>query len=323
MKLADIYKNLRSDLREIERELESSIQAEHPDLNRSAIHLLEAGGKRMRPVFVLLAGKFGHYEVSRLKQVAVPLELIHMATLVHDDVIDDAATRRGRATVKAKWDNRVAMYAGDYLLARSLDIVSRVGDPRAHRVLSRAIFQMCKGEIEQIRDFYNPDQSLIRYFHRIRRKTALLMAISCELGALVSGAESPTVRRLRLYGYFVGMAFQITDDVLDLTGDEKTLGKPAGSDLRQGNLTLPVIYVLKRGPKAEREQILAYLRSRGTDGSLPVILEGIRRSEGIDCAHRLARRYLDKALSMLEDLPEGEPKESLRLIAEFVARRSY
>ncbi|MDA8353535.1 MAG: polyprenyl synthetase family protein [Firmicutes bacterium] len=323
MKLAQIYKNLRKDLREIERELEESVQADHQDLSRSAAHLLEAGGKRMRPVFVLLAGQFGRYDVERLKRVAAPLELIHMATLVHDDVIDDAATRRGRATVKAKWDNRVAMYTGDFILARSLDIVTQIQSPEAHRVLSNAIYQMCKGEIEQIRDFYDPDQSVLRYLHRIKRKTALLMSVSCELGALVSDADPSVVRKLRLYGYYVGMAFQITDDLLDLTGDQTNLGKPAGSDLRQGNVTLPVIEVLKRGPEEDRERIIRYLHSRGQDGSLSDIIERVRRSRGIPCAQELADRYLNKALTVLEDLPQGEAKESLRSIAHFVAHRSY
>lgn len=323
MKLADIYNSLKQDLREVERELEKSIQTDHRDLNRSAAHLLEAGGKRMRPVFVLLSGKFGRYDVDKLKQVAVPLELIHMATLVHDDVIDDASTRRGRPTVKAKWDNRVAMYTGDYILGRSLAIVSRISDPKIHRVLSPAMYQMCRGEIEQIRDFFETDPSLIRYLHRIKRKTALLMSVSCELGALVCGAAPADVRRLRLYGYFVGMAFQITDDILDLTGDERTLGKPAGSDLRQGNITLPVIYILKKGPEEDREQILQYLRSRGDEKALPYILQRVRQSDGITYAEGLARRYLDKALRVLEGLPAGDTRESLRLIAEFVAGRSY
>ncbi|MFD1427766.1 heptaprenyl diphosphate synthase [Kroppenstedtia sanguinis] len=323
MKLADIYNSLKQDLREVEQELEKSIQTDHRDLNQSAVHLLEAGGKRMRPVFVLLSGKFGEYDVDKLKQVAVPLELIHMATLVHDDVIDDASTRRGRPTVKAKWDNRVAMYTGDYILGRSLAIVSRIKDPEIHRVLSPAIYQMCRGEIEQIRDFFATDLSLVRYLHRIKRKTALLMSVSCELGARVSGAAPDEVRRLRLYGYFVGMAFQITDDILDLTGDEQILGKPAGSDLRQGNITLPVIYILKKGPEEDRERILQYLHNQGDEQALPEILQQVRQSDGIPYAEDLARRYLDKALQVLEGLPAGETRESLRLIAEFVAGRSY
>ncbi|OYD09718.1 polyprenyl synthetase family protein [Paludifilum halophilum] len=323
MKLQDIYRNLRRDLRWIEGELGKSVETEHHQLNRSATHLLEAGGKRMRPVFVLLSGQFGRYDVGRLKEIAVPLELIHMASLVHDDVIDDAATRRGRQTVKAKWDNRVAMYTGDYIFARALMIASRIGEPAVHQVLSRAIMQMSQGEIEQIRDFYNMDQSLLRYLHRIKRKTALLMAVSCHLGGLVSGADPEWVRCLRLYGYFVGMAFQITDDVLDIVGDEKTLGKPAGSDLRQGNVTLPVIYVLQRGSRKDRRLIANYLETEGRVGSIEEVLHRVSRSDGIGYADRLADRYLEKAMEVLSRLPGGEARESLRLIAEFVGDRSY
>ncbi|QKG84325.1 heptaprenyl diphosphate synthase [Kroppenstedtia pulmonis] len=323
MKLQDIYRNYRRDLRLIEKELGKSIRTEHRQLNQSAAHLLDAGGKRMRPVFVLLAGKFGDYDIQRLKNVAVPLELIHMASIVHDDVIDDAATRRGKQTVKAKWDNRIAMYTGDYIFARALTIASRIDNPEVHRVLARSMMEMCQGEIEQIRDFFDENQSLIRYLQRIKKKTALLMSVSCQLGGLVSGASPEHVRRLRLYGYYVGMAFQITDDVLDIVGDEKILGKPSGSDLRQGNVTLPVIYVLQRGSEEDRRQILEYLRTKGQRDSIEDILQGIRTSDGIDYAHALADRYLKKAYAVLTRLPQGKARDSLQLIAEFVGRRNY
>lgn len=340
MKLADIYKSLRQDLRVVEQELSNSVRSDHTELNRSSAHLLEAGGKRLRPVFTLLAGQFGYYDIERLKKVAVPLELIHMSSLVHDDVIDDAQTRRGRPTVKSKWDSRVAMYTGDYLFARALSIATQVEDPRIHQVLSRSIQEMCKGEIEQIRDFYNPDQGLIRYLQRIKRKTALLMAVSCQLGAMVASADEAVVRRLRLYGYYVGMAFQITDDVLDLIGDEKELGKPAGSDLRQGNITLPVIYLLHYGSEEDRRRLRDYLSRRRTDvGSEDVlpgqqleealsigiedVLERVRHSGGIPYAEEMSRRYLDKALVCLEGLPSGQARDSLLFIARFVGKRSY
>lgn len=173
MKLLDIYEELRSDLKVIEEELAATLVTDQAGLNRSSGHLLEAGGKRIRPLFVLLSGHFGQYDINRLKRVAVPLELIHMATLVHDDVIDDADTRRGRKTVKAQWDNRVAMYTGDYIFARSLQVVTEIEDPAVHRILSRSIMDMCRGEIDQVRDFYDASPSLLRYFRRIKRKTAL------------------------------------------------------------------------------------------------------------------------------------------------------
>jgi heptaprenyl diphosphate synthase len=323
MNLQDIYHSLNKDLEFIEQELARSIDTGHTALRDASSHLLKAGGKRMRPVFVLLAGHFGHYDITRLSRVAVALELIHMATLVHDDVIDDAETRRGRRTVKAEWDNRVAMYTGDYIFARALKELSALDDSRVQGILAEAIRLMCLGEIEQIQDLFSEHLSLKRYLRRIKRKTALLMAISCHLGALVAGASAEHVRLLRAYGYYVGMAFQLTDDVLDLTGDERTLGKPAGSDLRQGNVTLPVIHVLRSGTAGEQELIRSYLRSGGREGNLAEILDIVRRGGGIEQTLNLSRRYLDKAIGCLNRLPASHQRESLRLIAEFIVRRSY
>lgn len=323
MRLQEIYESLAHDLEAIENMLALSVRSDQTTLNKSASHLLKAGGKRIRPVFVLLAGQFGSYDIERLKKVAVPLELIHMATLVHDDVIDDAQTRRGHPTVKAEWDNRIAMYTGDFIFARSLTIASEIEDSRVHRALSESIVQICEGEIEQIRFFYNWRQSLLDYLQRIRRKTALLMAVSCELGGLVSKADTHIVRSLRMFGYYVGMAFQLTDDVLDLIGDEKVLGKPAGSDLRQGNVTLPVIYALQKAQKPERELIINYLESRGTSVSVEEVIQAVQNSQGIFYAMHLADRYLAKAIQELDHLPANEARESLRMIAHFVGRRSY
>ncbi len=323
MNLQDIYQNLKNDLRRIEDKLEESVQTNHTELNDSATHLLKAGGKRMRPVFVLLSGQLGTYDADRLWQVAVALELIHMATLVHDDVIDDAELRRGRKTVKAEWDNRVAMYTGDYILARALEGITRIEDPEVQQILSRAIYRMCQGEITQIQDLYNARQSLRRYLHRIKKKTALLMAISCQLGAMVSGADPKMVRCLYSYGYYVGMAFQLTDDVLDITGDEQVLGKPAGSDLRQGNVTLPAIYALHHSSPLNREKILTHLNSEGKKGSVKEILSIVRQSGGVEYAMELSKRYLEKAVLSLESLPFSRARESLRLIAEFIVSRSY
>ena len=326
MKLAsisNIYQELKKDIQKVERELSSAIETDDPVLNEASHHLLHAGGKRIRPIFVLLAGKFGDYSVERLKYVAVPLELIHMATLVHDDVIDDAETRRGRKTVKAEWDNRIAMYTGDYIFACSLKIVSRLSDPNVHRVLSDAIVEVVKGEIEQIRDFFNWKQNLRRYLRRIKRKTALLIAISCQLGGMVSGASERHVRALYHFGYNAGMAFQITDDILDFTGTAKQLGNPAGSDLRQGNITLPVLYTLSSADEAQRQQIHAYLQSKGDAFSIEDMVKLIKNSEGIRFAQKLADTYLNKAIHALNELPISRSRDSLKQIAHFIGDRSY
>lgn len=241
MKLLQLYAAMKSDLQAIEDQMAQTVTSDLPILSETSLHLLKAGGKRIRPVLVLLAGKFGNYSMESLKKVAVPLELIHMATLVHDDVIDDAETRRGQLTVKSKWDNRIAMFISDYIYAKALTVITELDKPRIHQILSGAIVQMCIGEMEQIRDFFNVDQSVRNYLRRIRRKTALLIAISCQLGAMAADAPARTSQALYRFGYNIGMLFQITDDLLDLCGTEKAIGKPPGSDLRQGNITLLIV----------------------------------------------------------------------------------
>ncbi|MUT65479.1 polyprenyl synthetase family protein [Paenibacillus sp. NEAU-GSW1] len=324
MKLLDIFSKLKGDINQIERELEKSVTFDDGLLSEASLHLLKAGGKRLRPVFVLLAGKFGHYNLDVLQKIAVPLELIHMSSLVHDDVIDDATTRRGQLTVKSKWDNRVAMYTGDYIFGKALTIATELNNPFIHQMLSKSLVQMSIGEMEQIRDFFNTEQTIRNYLLRIRRKTALLIAISCQLGAAAADADRQTVNRLYSYGYNIGMNFQIRDDLLDLFGTEKQIGKPPGSDIRQGNITLPVILALRdekvRGPLLE--EISRIKQSNGSADTAPAI-KLIRESSGIGLADQLANRYLEKALHALEGLPAIGAKKNLIDIAHFVGKRNY
>lgn len=324
MKLMQLYAAMKSDLQAIEDQMAQTVTSDLPVLSETSLHLLKAGGKRIRPVFVLLSGKFGTYSMETLKQVAVPLELIHMATLVHDDVIDDADTRRGQLTVKSKWDNRIAMFTGDYIYAKALTVISQLDKPRIHQILSGAIVQMCIGEMEQIRDFFNVEQSVRNYLRRIRRKTALLIAISCQLGAMATDAPAQVCHALYRFGYNVGMLFQITDDLLDLCGTEKAIGKPPGSDLRQGNITLPVLYALQED--SLKDQLLSEIEriktSEGTANSADAV-KLVRSSRGIKTAENMAEKYLAKALKALEILPNIPAKRNLADIARFVAKRSY
>ena len=324
MKLLDIYASMKSDIAQIEQELEKTVRCDHVMLSETSLHLLKAGGKRIRPVFVLLAGQFGQYSLTRLTSVAVALELIHMASLVHDDVIDDADTRRGQLTVKSKWDNRVAMFTGDYIFAKALSVLTELEDARIHRILSRAIVQMCIGEMEQIRYFFDTDQTVRDYLLRIRRKTALLIAVSCQLGALASGASLRESNALYSFGYNVGMAFQIRDDILDICGTEKELGKPPGSDIRQGNITLPFIFALREQPI--RERVLAHLdavREASGEADASTALELVRGSAGLKQSEALAERYIAKAIAAVGRLPDISARRSLIEVARFVGNRSY
>lgn len=324
MKMMQLYAALKSDLQAIEDEMTRVVASDLPLLSETSLHLLKAGGKRLRPVIVLLSGQFGHYSLNTLKKVAVPLELIHMATLVHDDVIDDAPTRRGQLTVKSKWDNRIAMYTGDYIYAKALTVITQLANPRIHQILSGAIVQMCIGEMEQIRDFFNVDQSVRRYLLRIRRKTALLIAVSCQLGALAAEAPVGVSSILYRFGYNVGMAFQITDDLLDVCGTEKAIGKPPGSDLRQGNISLPVLYALQ-DPSVRSELLreIEKIRQSESQADSSAAVRLVRASSGIAKAERLADRYIAKALKLLDGLPDVPAKNKLADVARFVTQRSY
>jgi heptaprenyl diphosphate synthase len=321
MKLKAMYSFLNSDLRAVEKELEETVQTDYAQLSEAALHLLQAGGKRIRPVFVLLAAKFGDYDIERIKHVAVALELIHMASLVHDDVIDDAELRRGRQTIKAKWSNRFAMYTGDYMFARSLERMAYLDNPLAHQVLANTIVEVCRGEIEQIKDKYRFDQNLRCYLRRIKRKTALLIAASCQLGAIAADAPREVAERLYLFGYYVGMSFQITDDILDFTGTEAQLGKPAGSDLLQGNVTLPVLFAMEN--ERLKTKIATVVRPETTPDEMKEIIALIKQTDAIKKSYELSDRYLQKALCVLETLPNNKARSTLYDIAKYIGKRNF
>ena len=321
MKLKMLYSDMRSDLDLIEKELEIAVNSSSDLLNEASLHLLQAGGKRIRPVFVLLAAKFGNYQINQMMNVAVPLELIHMASLVHDDVIDDSEMRRGQLTVKAQWNNRVAMYTGDFIFARALEYITNIDNPQAHRILSYTMVEICVGEIIQIEDKFKLDQRLQDYFRRIKRKTALLIASSCQLGAVVSGADEKTATHLKRFGYYVGMSFQIMDDILDITATDKELGKPAGSDLIQGNITLPILF-LKDSPEF-RPALEHAISGNMTEIERLALVKRIRESDAIPKAKAMSNRYLQKALKELDALPTSPAKKSLREIALYMGKRKF
>lgn len=320
MKLKMMYSSLNTDLSIIEKELEATIEAEHPLLKQAGLHLLKAGGKRIRPVFVLLSGKFGQYDIHKMKYAAVALELIHMSSLVHDDVIDDAELRRGKPTIKAKWDNRIAMYTGDFLFARSLELMAKLNNLDAHKILSEALVDLCRGEIDQIKDKFNFSQNTRNYLRRIKRKTALLIAVSCQLGAIAADAPEEIHKKLYLFGYYVGMSYQIIDDILDFTSTEKQLGKPVGGDLLQGNVTLPVFLAME--DPAFRGKIEALPHEPKREDLEPVI-SMVKNSDAIQKSFHVSDMYMEKAYDILEQLPDIKARETLRNIAKSIARRKF
>ncbi|SFC25063.1 heptaprenyl diphosphate synthase [Bacillus sp. UNCCL81] len=318
MKVKWKYSYLKKDINEIESTLHKVVNSSQPILKNASVQLLESGGKRIRPVFVLLSAKFGQYNLQSIKNVAATLEIIHMASLVHDDVIDEASLRRGKPTINSTYNDRVAMYAGDFLFAKALECMSEIEIPLAHQKLSETILEICLGEIEQIKDKYNFDQNLKCYLRRIKRKTALLISASCEIGAIASGASPAFQKCLKDYGYYLGMSFQIMDDILDFTASEKELGKPSGSDLIQGNITLPVLFAMN--DLALKEKIESVYEGIDPETVKPLINQ-IRKSTYIKAARKVSEAYLQKSLNSINSLPNSEAKEMLILIAKNIGNR--
>ncbi|KAB8138485.1 heptaprenyl diphosphate synthase component II [Gracilibacillus oryzae] len=321
MKLAKTYSFIKKDLNQIETVLEDTIYTDQVVLRDASLQLLKAGGKRLRPVFVLLAAMFGDYNINRVKKVASSLELIHMASLVHDDVIDDSDIRRGKPTVKANWDNQIAMLTGDFIFAKALDQFTEIDNPRAHQILAKTMIELTVGEIEQIRDKYNLNQNLRTYLRRIRRKTALLISSSCQLGAIAANTSLETEKALFRYGYYMGMSYQIIDDILDFTGTEKELGKPAGGDLLQGNITLPVLYAMN--DVQIKKDLVDLFESPDTVNKekLKPVIDKILDTNAIGQARVISDRYLHKAYESLHSLPDNKARKSLEDIANYIGNR--
>lgn len=322
MKSFVLFNIIKDDLKIVERELKKVVKIEDPLLAEASTHLLNAGGKRLRPAFALVAGKTCRYNPKKLIPLAMALELIHMASLVHDDVIDDSYTRRGIPTVKANWGDQISIYTGTYLLAQSLVLISKCEDPVISRILADISVKMCEGEIVQIVSSFDPKQTIKDYLFRIKRKTALLISASCELGAVASGAPDYHVSALSRYGYYLGMAFQIGDDILDLTSNEKVLGKPVGSDLKQGIVTLPVIFALTYSSDRHRLAEIVSKKEKKEDEILEAI-NIIKNCEAIERSFEVSNSYLEKAKIKLRSIPRGKAADSLALIADFIGKRKF
>ena len=240
----DLFKLVRNEMELVEEHLYEHVKTPELILGEASTHLIKAGGKRIRPGFALLAARMYRDDLSYVIPLATALELVHMATLVHDDVIVNSAIRRGTGTVKYQWGNRMSIYAGNFVFARALAIIATKDRTDILDVIADASMKICQGEIVQLLSCFNVNLGLKNYLRRIERKTALLISLSCQLGAILSTSDSRQIESLKRYGYDLGLAFQITDDILDFVADEATLGKPIGSDIRQGVITLPALYAL-------------------------------------------------------------------------------
>ena len=311
MKTQLLYGSVQEDLALVEKTFESLKQADYGPLGEMLEMVLSGGGKLLRPALALLSGRFGHYNLDLLVPLAASVELLHTATLVHDDVIDRAATRRGRPTVNSAFHNSTTVMLGDYLFAHAADQVVRTDNMRVVRLFSETLMIMAKGEIRQDLTAYDGRQTIRDYLQRIGGKTASLFATACEGGAIVSGQPDEWAQAFRDYGYNFGMAFQIVDDILDFTGDEHEMGKPVGSDLMQGTLTLPSLLLMDRSQKNNAVQ--KYFARPGRDRlaqAVQSVLDSGVAEESYEMARDFAKRARD-ALGVLPDLGDHQTLEDL------------
>ncbi len=289
--------------------------------------LVESNGKMLRPAFVLLAAGFGTAEPGRMARLGAAIELMHMATLVHDDLIDGATLRRGVPTLHTRLGPRTAVLAGDTLFAGCFSLVADHADASTARSLARMVALICDGEIAETADRYRVSTSVRRYLRRIAGKTALLFALAFQVGAHESGCPGPVAASLRRLGWCLGMAFQIVDDLLDFDAGVAEVGKPVASDLRQGIFTLPVVLALRAdvGPLALAlaDRRYSSRRSGRARREISRIDALVRSRGGMDGARAWARRYTERAHRELERLPAGEPRDVLARVTERLLLRTY
>jgi geranylgeranyl pyrophosphate synthase len=319
---------LATDLELVEQKLREPVDVDYPQLTAVVQSLLESGGKRLRPALALLAGRFYPVDRERLVSLAAAVEMLHTATLVHDDLIDGALLRRGNTTLNARWSTGATVLAGDYLFARAAALAAETGSVRVMSIFSGTLMTICSGELRQVFDRHSLpcldsehawETALRRYDQRIHAKTASLFAAATEAAAVLSAAPEAEVSALRDYGQFLGTAFQIVDDVLDFEGDQEVLGKPVGSDLREGIVTLPVLYFLQQQPDEPR--IATIVRDGGDDRLVGEVATAIRKSGAMDRAVERARHLIARSQAALAILPEGQSRSMLYALAEYAIAR--
>ena len=318
--LRELYAPVRDELDAVEDLLRAELVSDYPFVDLLAKHGFRLGGKRLRPALVLLsAGAAGSVRPEHVK-LAASAELIHTATLIHDDVLDEAELRRHLDTVNARWDNEASVLLGDYLFSRSICLAASVDGGYACRAIGEAARVMCEGELRQVQNRGNYSLSEADYLDIIAGKTGALLACCCRLGAHYAGASDEQGTAMVGYGEQLGIAFQIADDLLDLTGNESTAGKSLGTDLLKQKATLPLIRLLAAAAEDEREALLAVL-SNSRESRRDTLESWFARYGALEYARETARRLTRRALSQLAVFPPSPARASLEGLCEFVVSR--
>ncbi len=310
---------IRPRLDGVEDVLAKAVEADSDVLGTTAGYLLAAGGKRFRPMLVLLSGYFGDPTDPRLIQGAAAIELTHVATLYHDDVMDEAASRHGVPSVNARWDNTIAILTGDFLFARSSELAADLG-PDVCRLLAQTIAILCDGQIRDVASAGDVDKTEQDHLEVIKRKTGVLIASSCRMGAMLSDCSPEDLETLGAFAESLGLAFQLSDDIMDITSTQLELGKEPGTDIREGVYTIPMLHALTTGP--DRDELRHILSAGPPDGELlDRALEIVRSSGSVDHARAGVSQEVTRAIELARRLPDGHAQQALVQLARFLAVR--
>ncbi|MBI4744762.1 MAG: polyprenyl synthetase family protein [Actinobacteria bacterium] len=318
--LYPISNRIRKDLKKIEEYLKESVASDSFLLNETSLETLRAGGKRLRPALVLISGSIGAYDIDKLIPAAVSVELIHTATLVHDDVLDGASLRRGFPTINTSHGRSAAISTGDFIFGKALAYLAKYDDPRVMEAMVPTTLALSVGEIQQIKTAYSINQTIDDYLTKIKNKTASLFSTCCKLGSLVSGAKEEEIEMLGLYGENLGMAFQVYDDVLDVSGKESSTGKSIGTDLRDGTLTLPVFFAMDESSQRDRLRKLVGNKNISYEEAKEA-LEIINDTEALERTKNFARLCVEKSIEAVKNINNKELFNDLEKIGKFVIDR--
>ncbi|WP_129716109.1 polyprenyl synthetase family protein [Pedobacter sp. SYP-B3415] len=315
-----IKQPIAEDIKAFEKNFKASMHSDAPLLDRITHYIVKQKGKQVRPMFVFFAAKLCGGINESTHRGASLVELLHTATLVHDDVVDNAYERRGFFSINALWKNKIAVLVGDYLLAKGLLLSVNNNEHRLLKIVSEAVKQMSEGELLQIEKVRRMDISETLYFDVIRQKTASLIASCCACGAASAGADDDTIEKMRYFGELVGIAFQIKDDTFDFGTDD--VGKPLGIDIKEKKVTLPLIYALNRADRAEKKRMINLVKNhRDEPAKIREIIDFVNKMEGVKYANEKMQDYQEQAFQILAMFPPGEARTGLEELVRYTTER--
>jgi octaprenyl-diphosphate synthase len=322
LNISSIYSLVANDMQDVDAVIRARLHSDVPLVRQVAEYIIGGGGKRMRPALLLLSSGAVSYQGTKQHELAAVVEFIHTATLLHDDVVDESALRRGRETANAQFGNAASVLVGDFLYSRAFQMMVGVGNMRVMQILADATNVIAEGEVLQLMNCHNPDISVEDYLRVVRYKTAKLFEASARLGAILGGASPEIEAGFAGYGMHLGTAFQIIDDVLDYSGKEGEIGKHLGDDLAEGKPTLPLIHVMKEGNPAQSLLVRTALEHGGREAFQEVIV-AVNATGALEAATKVAEAEANQATQALSLLPDSQYRDALLQLASFAVARRY